>query len=87
MAQKLKKIAIFGPKKLQMTYNFDMWCILMIIIDFHLLFFLPKIAWFLGKKHPFLPTRQKFGKIVFDGKFMRFFKNGPIDPIYGINVP
>ena len=59
MAKKWLKNAIFGPKMLQMTYNLDVWCILMIEFFFLILLiskifkFLPKIARFLGKKHPF----------------------------------
>ena len=73
---------------LQMTYNLDIWCILMIFIDFqNFLNFYQKLPDFWAKNARFLPKRQKFVKIIFDGKSMRFFKNGPIDQIYGINVP
>ena len=88
MAQKWPKNAICGPKMLQITYNLDIWCILMIFIDFQkILNFYQKLPNFWAKNTRFLPTLQKFGKMIFDGKSMRFFKNGPIDPIYGRNVP
>ena len=88
MAKKWPKNAIFGPKMLEMTHNFDIWSILMIFIDFQKVLNFTKDCSIFGQKTPvFLPTRQKFGKIIFNGKSMRFFKNGPIDPIYGINVP
>ena len=60
----------------------------MIFIDFQIFFnFQKKLPDFWAKNTRFFPTRQKIGKIIFDRKSMRLFKNGPIDPTYGRNVP
>ena len=85
MAQKWTENAIFGPEMLQMPYNLDIWCIYVAFINFqNFVNFYPIFG---QKTHVFLLTRQKFGKMIFNGKSMRFFKNDPIDPIYGRNVP
>ena len=80
MAQKWTKIAIFGPKMLQMTYNLDIWCIQVIFIDFqNFVNFYKKLPDFWAKNTRFFANTAKIWGKNFAGKFMRFQEKGPID--------
>ena len=60
MAQKWLKNVIFGPKMLQITYNLDIWCILMILNDFQKNFnFYQKLPDFWAKNTRFFADAAK----------------------------
>ena len=75
MAQKWPKIAIFGPKMLQMTCNLDIWCILMIFIDFQIFFnFYRKLPDFWAKNTNFFADAAKIWENDFQRKVYAFFQ-------------
>ena len=60
----------------------------MVFIDFqNFVNFHKKLPDFWAKNTRFFADAAKIWEKNFDGKVMRFFKKGPIDPISGRNVP
>ena len=75
MAQKWPKNAIFGPKMLQMTYNLDIWCILVVFIDFQIFVnFYQKLPDLWAKNTCFFADASKIWRKIFRRKAYAFFQ-------------